>query len=95
MPPPSEHRRDVLFSPLKIWAGLLLLGAISLAYALLGGLPYKPVFGLAIVAAQASLVLAGFMRLGKASGPVRMTALAGIVWLSFLFLMTFADLWTR
>lgn len=88
-------RRDILLAPLMIWAGLLLLGAASLAYALIPGLPFKPVAALAIVVVQAAAVLAGFMRLGREGALVRMTALAGIVWLSFLFLMTFADLWTR
>jgi caa(3)-type oxidase subunit IV len=87
--------RDILLGPLTIWAGLFLLGAASLAYALVPGLPLKPVAALTIVVIQASLVLAGFMRLGRASALVRMTALIGIVWLSFLFLLTFADLWTR
>lgn len=88
-------RRDILLSPLKIWAAMLLLGGASLAYVLMPGLPLKLPVALAVVIAQASLVLLGFMRLGRASALVRVTALAGLVWLSFLFLMTFADIWTR
>lgn len=90
-----SERRAILLAPLMIWAALLLLGAASLAYALVPGLPLKPVAALAIVVVQAALVLAGFMRLGRAGALVRMTALAGIVWLGFLYLLTFADLWTR
>lgn len=88
-------RRGTLLGPLKIWAALILLGAVNLLYALGPGLPLKPLAALAIVAMQASMVLGGFMQLGKASPLVRMTALTAVVWLSFLFLMSFADLWTR
>ena len=89
------ERRDILLKPLLIWAALLLLGTASLGCAVLPGLPQKVLIALGIVVVQAAIVLCGFMNLGKASALVRMTALAGVVWLSFLFLMTFADLWTR
>ena len=89
------ERRDILLKPLLIWAALLLLGTASLGCAVLPGLPQKVLIALGIVVVQAAIVLCGFMNLGKASALVRMTALAGLVWLSFLFLMTFADLWTR
>jgi caa(3)-type oxidase subunit IV len=89
------ERRSILLKPLCVWVALILLGAASLGYALVPGLPFKLVFALGIVVMQAALVLGAFMNLSKASAFVRMTALAGVVWLSFLFLMTFADLWTR
>lgn len=89
------ERRSILLKPLCVWVALILLGAASLGYALVLGLPFKLVFALGIVVMQAALVLGAFMNLSKASAFVRMTALAGVVWLSFLFLMTFADLWTR
>lgn len=93
--PSAEERRDILLKPLATWAVLVLLGAANLGLALVPGLPGKPLIALAIVVAQAALVLGAFMRLGRASALVRMTALVGVVWLSFLFLMSFADLWTR
>lgn len=90
-----SERRNILLAPLKVWAALLFLGAVSLVYALTPDLPLKPMAALAIVAVQASLVLTAFMRLGRASAEVRLAALVGAVWLGFLFLMSFADLWTR
>lgn len=87
--------RTIVLKPLLVWAALFALGAISLGYALIPGAPLKPLLSLAIVLVQASLVLGAFMKLGKASALVRMTALIGVVWLSFLFLMAFADLATR
>ena len=91
----ASERRTIVLGAIGIWAALFLLGASSLAYALIPGLPLKLPVALVVVVLQAALVLGGFMRLGKASALVRMTALIGIVWLSFLFLMSFADLWTR
>lgn len=93
--PSAQERRDILLKPLGVWAALFLLGTASLAYALIPGLPLKPLAALGIVLVQASLVLGGLMRLGQASALVRMPALIGVVWLSFLFLLSFADLWTR
>jgi chromate transport protein ChrA len=90
-----EQRRAILIRPLAIWAALLLLGGVSLIYALVPDLPLKPVMALTIVAVQAALVLAGLMNIGKASPLVRTTAIVGTVWLGFLFLLTFADLLTR
>jgi caa(3)-type oxidase subunit IV len=71
------------------------LALISLGYALLPGMPGKLGVSLAIVAVQASMILGAFMKLGGSSALVRVTALVGAVWLSFLFLMSFADLLTR
>lgn len=88
-------RRAIILRPLLVWLALFGLGAVSLGYALIPGAPLKPLASLTIVVAQASLVLSAFMKLGKASGLVRMTALIGVIWLSFLFLMAFADLATR
>ena len=88
-------RREVLLGPLLGWALLFVLGAASFGYALLPAAPGKPAVALLIVAAQASIVLGGLMRLGRSSALVRMAPFVAIVWLGFLFLMSFADLWTR
>jgi cytochrome c oxidase subunit IV len=88
-------RRAILLRPLLTWAALLLLGALSLGYALMPGWPAKPFVQLGVVTVQASVVLVAFMNLRRASGLVRITALVGVIWLSFLFLMAFADLATR
>ena len=88
-------RRAMLVGPLCVWAAMLALGAVSLGYALLPGMPAKLAVSLLAMAAQAGLVLGLFMNLGKAGALVRMTALVAIVWLSFLFILAFADLWTR
>ena len=91
----APDRRAIILRPLLVWAALFGLGAVSLGYALWPGAPLKPLLSLAIVVVQGSVVLGAYMNFGKASTLVRMTALIGVVWLSFLFLMAFADLATR
>lgn len=88
-------RRAIVVRPLLVWAAMLALAAVSLGYALLPGAPAKLAVSLAVVAAQASLVLGLFMNLRRAGPLVRMTALIGVVWLSFLFILSAADFWTR
>jgi cytochrome c oxidase subunit 4 len=88
-------RKATLLRPLLTWAALVGLGLVSLGYALLPGMPGKLGVSLAVVVMQVSLILGAFMKLGRSSALVRVTALVGAVWLSFLFLMSFADLLTR
>jgi caa(3)-type oxidase subunit IV len=95
MPESASSRRKILIRPVVVWVVLLGLGAISLIYALLPSAPFKTLLSLVIVMIQGSLILGAFMNLGKSGPLVRMTALIGTVWLSFLFLMAFADLATR
>lgn len=91
----APDRRAILLLPLAVWAAMLALGAGSLAYALLPGMPAKPEIALLLFAAQAALVAGIFMNLRRGNGLVTMTALIGVVWLGFLFLFSFADLLTR
>lgn len=51
-----------------------------------------PAFVVAV--AKAALVAVVFMQFGKASGIVRFAAVAGMLWASFLYLLTFADILT-
>jgi cytochrome c oxidase subunit 4 len=90
-----EDRDQVLIAPLKIWAGLMGLLALTIGYALLPGLPLKTEAGLAIALAKALLIAILFMQLKRATGIVRLAAVAGVMWASFLFLLTFADILTR
>ena len=90
-----EQRAHVVIAPLKIWAGLMALLTLTIVYALVPGLPLKTEAGLAIAVAKALLIAILFMQLKGATGIVRIAAVAGVTWGSFLFLLTFADLLTR
>ena len=80
---------------LPVWAGLLaLLGAtLAGAYLPLGRL--NLVLALGIAAAKAALVLLFFMQLRRPDPLLRLAASAALVFMAFLFTLTFADVLTR
>lgn len=90
-----DTRRQVILVPLFVWAALIGLLAVTIAYAYIPGAPARAGVGLLIGAAKAVLIAVFFMQLRRATGLVRLAALAGLVWLSFLFLFSFADWMTR
>lgn len=90
-----EQRAHVLWKPLKLWAGLMLLLAATLGYAYVPHAPAKLEVSLAIAAAKAGLIALFFMQLRQASWLVRLAAMAGLTWLSFLYIIAFADYFTR
>lgn len=90
-----EQKREVLWAPLKIWAGLMVLLTATFAYAYVPHGPVKTEVAMAISIAKAGLIAAFFMQLSKATGLVRMAALAGLAWASLLYLFSFADFLTR
>ncbi|MCK8787077.1 cytochrome C oxidase subunit IV family protein [Roseomonas sp. NAR14] len=87
--------RAILRRGLLTWAGLLLLllATLALAYVPMGWLNL-PV-GLAIAAAKALLVALVFMDLRRRDLLLRLAAGASLLWIGFLFLLTFADLLSR
>lgn len=90
-----EQRRHVILGPLKVWGGLLLLLGTTLMYAYIPQAPFKLGASLGIAAAKALLIASLFMQLRRATALVRMAALAGVVWISFLYVIAFADYLTR
>ena len=90
-----EQRAHVLLQPLRIWFALMLLVIATIAYAYLPGLPLKTEVALTIAVAKAALIAWLFMQLRLATGIVRLAALAGVVWATFLYLFVFADYLTR
>lgn len=89
-------RETTVAAPLAAWAALLALLAASILAAhlsLAAGL--KTAIELGSAAVSVGLITAVFMRLDRASNLVRLAALAGGVWASFLFIMVAADYLTR
>ena len=88
-------RADVWRAPLLVWGALvaLLFLSVGAAYAPLG--PFKTSTSLAIAGIKAVLIGLVFMRLNRSSNLVRLAALAGLVWASFLFLLAGADYLAR
>jgi len=90
-----EQRAHVILAPLKVWAALLVLLGLTLGYAYVPHAPLKAEVSIAIAVAKALLIAMVFMQLRKADWIVRLAALAGIVWVSFLYLIAFSDYLTR
>ncbi|MCR0982921.1 cytochrome C oxidase subunit IV family protein [Roseomonas populi] len=85
----------ILQHVLPVWLALLaLLGAsLALAYAPLHGL--NGVVSLGIAAMKAILVAVFFMNLRRPDPLLRLAGGASLIWMSFLFALTFADLAAR
>lgn len=91
----ASERREVWITPLAIWAALVVLLFLSLgaAYAPLG--PFKTATSLGIAGVKVILIGLVFMKLDRSTNLVRLAALAGLVWASFLFLLAGADYLAR
>jgi caa(3)-type oxidase subunit IV len=84
------------FQPdVPVWIALngLLLLTLGSAYIQLG--IGNLVANLAIATAKAGLVALYFMQLRSERAIIRLAAAAGLLWLLFLFILTFADVLTR
>ncbi|WNO52724.1 hypothetical protein [Stakelama saccharophila] len=90
-----NERRYLLTGPIATWLGMLLLGAISAGYTQIPGTPIRLVVQLVLLSVQLALITLFFMQLRRAEGLVRLAAMAGAIWASFLFLFAFSDYLTR
>jgi cytochrome c oxidase subunit 4 len=91
----GSQLKHVVLVPLAAWAGLATAIVVTCVYANLPQTPAKPLVTLLIAAGQAAASALVFMRLDKASSLLRLTALAGLAWLSLLFILSFGDYLTR
>lgn len=91
-------RRDgvgyVILQPLLVWAGLIVALAVSILYAFLGA-PFPLPVNLAMAAAMAATIAVVFMRLVSESPLIRLAAGGALIWLIFMFSLSFADYVTR
>lgn len=90
-----EERRRIVWGPLGLWGVLMLLLGATLAYAYLPGGPGKLGVSLSIGVMKALVIALFFMQLSRAPGLVRMAALFGVIWATFLYLFAFSDYLTR
>ena len=91
----EEASSTVVSGPALVWVGLLGLLAVNIGLTFLPLGRAKTPVNLAVAVVQASLMFVVFMRLNRASALVKLTAAAGLIWLSFLFLIGSADFLTR
>ena len=90
-----DQRRHILVGPVAIGAVLMLFLLATALYAFLPGAPDKAGVSISIGAMKAVVIAALFMQLRRAAGLVRMAAVVGLAWTSFLYLFAFSDYLTR
>lgn len=91
----TNRRREIWMRPLLTWAALCILLALTctLAYVPIGR--SNLLISLVIAALKAMLVGVVFMRLFENNPVNRLAAMAGPVWVFVMFLLMFADYFTR
>lgn len=78
-----------------IWLLLLVLLGVTAATAYIDLRGKGPALHLGVAGLQVVLIWLLFMDLARASGVVRLSAMAGLLWLAIMFLLTFSDYVTR
>jgi cytochrome c oxidase subunit IV len=92
---PDRRIREMVKGPLLAWLALMgLLGAtLAFAYVPMGAMNLA--VSLSIAGIKTGIIALVFMELALASGLLRLAALLGLYWLTFLFLLMFADYLSR
>lgn len=78
-----------------VWAALLVLLLLSMFLAYIPMGPITVVSGLAIAVVKSTLVLVFFMELIRSCALIRLAALAGLIFVAVMFMLTLADVLTR
>lgn len=81
--------------PLAIWLALLILLVITTGSAYLSLGVGNILINMSVSVAKAVLIVLFFMNLRSSSNLVRIAALAGLFWLSFMFVLSASDYLTR
>jgi cytochrome c oxidase subunit IV len=85
-----EPPASIWLRPAAAWAALMLLALASLAVAYLYPDPTSTILNLVIAGTMVALLWLFLMGLVNAAMLVRLIAVAGLLWLSFMFALTFS-----
>ena len=93
----NSHRRPmhIWLRPVAVWVALVLLGVASLGSAYLPLNAFNTPLNLAIAGIMVILLWLFLMDLIGSDALIRLIAVAGLVWLSFMFALTFSDYFSR
>jgi cytochrome c oxidase subunit IV len=81
--------------PLAVWLVLIVLLALSAASAYLPLGPFNAALNLAVAAVMVFLLATFLMNLRWSNALVRIIAASGLLWLAFMFILTFTDYLAR
>lgn len=84
-----------LRSHLAVWVALMALLALTAGSSFLPLGSLNVVVNFTIAAVKAALVLVFFMHVARRDTAVRIAAAAGLLWLGFLFALSFVDILAR
>jgi cytochrome c oxidase subunit 4 len=95
MKPRRTDFLSIARTPFFVWLALnaFLTATVALAYVPMGR--FNLVVSLFIASSKVALIAVVFMHLFKASALRRLTSVAGLAWLSVLFLLMFSDYLSR
>jgi cytochrome c oxidase subunit IV len=93
----NSHRRPahIWLRPIAAWVALVVLGFGSLGSAYLPLNAFNTPLNLAIAGVMVILLWLFLMDLIGSDALLRLIAVAGLMWLSFMFALTFSDYFTR
>jgi cytochrome c oxidase subunit IV len=93
----NSQRRPahIWLRPIAVWAALVLLGFVSLISAYLPLNAFNTPLNLTIAGVMVILLWLFLMDLIGSDALLRLIAVAGVVWLSFMFALTFSDYFSR
>ena len=93
----NSHGRPVhaWLRPIAVWVALVLLGLASLGSAYLPLNAFNTSLNLAIAGTMVILLWLFLMDLVGSEALVRLIAVAGLLWLSFMFALTLSDYFSR
>ena len=82
-------------APLLVWGALMILLGLTVLAAMAPLGPFKTSTSLAIAGVKVILIAVVFMKLNRATNLVRLAAVAGLIWASFLFILAGLDYLAR
>jgi cytochrome c oxidase subunit IV len=93
----NSHGRPmrIWLRPIAVWIALILLGLVSLISAYLPLNAFNTLLNLTIAGVMVILLWLFLMDLIGSDTLLRLIAVAGVVWLSFMFALTFSDYLSR
>lgn len=95
MSEPSQDSWRLWRWPLLVWLALLLLLGLSVGSAYIPLGPGNGIINYGVATTKAALVLIFFMHLDRSTALVRLASVFGLVWVLFLFSLSFSDYLTR
>ena len=81
--------------PVAVWGALMILLALTVGSAYIPLGPFNIAINLSVAAIKDVLIAIFFMKLNKSAPLLRLAAVAGLFWLTLMFILTGSDYLSR